>query len=127
MTIKKLKPSDSQGKNGKFRVSVYRGLVDGERKYYTKTVDTIGEAKDYEYIFSERVARANKTWWDRFDGTDWFFRIFIGSIVLLLLSLCMGPAPEGFKCNDSNLTSSQQRVCDKNFEDAYEKKWGRKP
>ena len=45
MTIKELKPSDSQGKNGKFRVSVYSGLVDGKRKYHTKTVDTIGEAK----------------------------------------------------------------------------------
>lgn len=127
MTIKELKPSDSQGKNSRFRVSVYRGLVDGKRKYHTKTVDTIGEAKYYERIFSEQVAEANKTWWDRFDGVGWFLRILIGSIVLLLLSLCMGPASEGFKCSDSNLTSSQQRACDKAYENAYEEKWGRKP
>jgi len=31
------------------------------------------------------------------------------------LYLYMRPAPERFKCSDSNLTSSQQRVCDKNF------------
>jgi hypothetical protein len=75
----------------------------------------------------KEIKKQEETWWDRFDGDLWFGRICIGIFVLLLLSLCMGPAPEGFKCSDSNLTSSQQRVCDKNFEDAYEKKWGRKP
>ena len=50
------------------------------------------------------------------------------SIPLLLLSMCIAlPEPEKFDCYGGNLTDGEKAMCDSAFEDAYEKKWGRKP
>ncbi|MDC0923120.1 hypothetical protein OAQ74_03310, partial [Gammaproteobacteria bacterium] len=134
--IKELKPSDSQGKNGKFRVSVLEKVVDGKEKYLTVTVETIGEAKYWRRIFTEEVDKANQTAWDRFKAwwedveiLGWLLLSIYLVIPLFLLGLCTGliEPNEGWKCSDSSLTDSQERACDRAFEDAYEKKWGKSP
>ena len=110
--IEELKPSDSQGKNGKFRVRVLEKVVDGKEKYLTVTVETIGEAKYWRRIFTEEVDKANQTswdtfkvWWDRFDGVGFFVNAFLLAIPLTLLGLCMSYDPDDiWKCSDSSLT-----------------------
>lgn len=126
--IKELKPSDSQGKNGKFLVRVLEKVVDGKEQYLTITVETIGEAKYHRRIFNKQVDKANQTWWDRFDGVQFSVTALLLAIPLTLLGLCMSYDPDDvWKCSDSSLTDSQERACDRAFEDAYEKKWGKSP